>query len=95
MHHNAILREKLIVIQAQGKSDKEWWQQEKASIQSKFMKELEGGERETTKPAATLGGDKMGSDEDTVLVESGGPAASGVASSSKGGTSKKRKGGKK
>lgn len=95
MHHNAILREKLIAVQAQGKSDKEWWQQEKASIQSKFMKELEEGEKDPTKPASTLGGDKVGSDEDTVLVESGGPIASGALSISKGGTSKKRKGGKK
>ncbi|CAO1597923.1 Translocation protein S66 [Xanthoria calcicola] len=95
MHHNAILREKLIAIQAQGKSDKEWWQQEKASIQSKFMKELDEGEKDPTKSASTLGGDKVGSDEDTVLVESGGPIASGALSTSKGGTSKKRKGGKK
>ncbi|KAL8768024.1 MAG: hypothetical protein Q9209_005628 [Squamulea sp. 1 TL-2023] len=92
MHHNAILRERLNAIQAQGKSDKEWWQHEKASIQSRFMKELEDGEKENTKPATTLVGDKMGSDEDTVLVESGGPAASGAVSSSKGGTAKRRKG---
>ncbi|KAL8914013.1 MAG: hypothetical protein Q9171_001264 [Xanthocarpia ochracea] len=93
MHHNGILREKLNAIQVQGKSDKEWWQHEKASIQSKFMKELDDGEKENTKPAATSGGEKMGSDEDTVLVEGGGPAASGAASnSSKGGTAKRRKG---
>ncbi|KAL8999730.1 MAG: hypothetical protein Q9169_001547 [Polycauliona sp. 2 TL-2023] len=91
MHHNSILREKLTAIQAQGKSDKEWWQQEKASIQSKFLKELEDGEKETIKHIPLPGGEKLGSDEDTVLVESGGPAASGAAISSKGGTPKKRK----
>ncbi|KAL8784473.1 MAG: hypothetical protein Q9213_003944 [Squamulea squamosa] len=92
MHHNAILREKLNAIQAQGKSDREWWQHEKASIQSRFMKELEDGEKVNTKPATTLAGDKIGSDEDTVLVESGGPAASGDVNSTKGGTAKRRKG---
>ncbi|KAL8674059.1 MAG: hypothetical protein Q9168_001546 [Polycauliona sp. 1 TL-2023] len=92
MHHNGILREKLTAIQAQGKTDKEWWQQEKASIQSQFMKELEDGRKETMKAAPLAGGERMGSDEEAVLVESGGPAASGAAGASKGGTPKKRKG---
>ncbi|KAL8728608.1 MAG: hypothetical protein Q9166_005261 [cf. Caloplaca sp. 2 TL-2023] len=92
MHHNAMLREKLHAIQAQGKADREWWQREKATIQSKFMKELEEGGKESTKSAAASGGDKTGSDEDTVLVEGGGPAASAAASGSKAGTTKKRKG---
>ncbi|KAL8714922.1 MAG: hypothetical protein Q9220_001435 [cf. Caloplaca sp. 1 TL-2023] len=91
VHHNAILREKLNAIQAQGKADKEWWQQEKASIQSNFMKELGEPETDNAKPTSTPGPDKVGSDEDAVFVEGGGPAASGTASGSKGGT-KRRKG---
>ncbi|KAL8950754.1 MAG: hypothetical protein Q9222_003228 [Ikaeria aurantiellina] len=91
MHHNAILRDKLSAIQAQGKVDKEWWQQEKASIQSNFMKELGEGKPDHVKPTSTPVPDKVGSDEDTVFVEGGGPAASGATSGSKGGT-KRRKG---
>lgn len=91
MHHNAILRDKLNAIQAQGKADREWWDQEKATIQSSFMKELDEGEKENKKPPAASGGDKVGSDEDAVIVEGGGPATSGAAAGSKGGT-KKRKG---
>ncbi|KAL9604841.1 MAG: hypothetical protein Q9219_000289 [cf. Caloplaca sp. 3 TL-2023] len=85
MHHNATLRAKLNQIQEKGKKDRQWWDQEKATIQSNFMKELDQTGKETTKPA-----DKVGSDEDAVIVESGGPAASGVSGESKG-TSKKRK----
>ncbi|KAL8699079.1 MAG: hypothetical protein Q9201_006209 [Fulgogasparrea decipioides] len=91
IHHNAILREKLNAIQAQGRADREWWDQEKATIQSNFMKELGEGEKENAKPAAAPGTDKVGSDEDAVIVEGGGPASSGAATGSKGGP-KKRKG---
>ncbi|KAL8807753.1 MAG: hypothetical protein Q9223_002939 [Gallowayella weberi] len=92
MHHNAILREKLNVIQDRGKIVKEWWIQEKATIKSRFMKELEEGEKENLKPAVASGGDRVGSDEDTVLVEGGGPAASGAVSGPRSETTKKRKG---
>ncbi|KAL8874219.1 MAG: hypothetical protein Q9174_000411 [Haloplaca sp. 1 TL-2023] len=92
MHHNAILREKLNTIQAQGKADREWWDQQKASIQSNFMKELDEDTKENSKPHAASGGDRVGSDEDSVIVEGGGPATSGAAIASKGGTAKKRKG---
>ncbi|KAL8676178.1 MAG: hypothetical protein Q9224_001114 [Gallowayella concinna] len=92
MHHNAMLREKLNVIQDRGRADKEWWKQEKATIRSRFMKELEEVEGETTKSAVASGEDKAGSDEDTVLVEGGGPAASGAASGPRSEATKKRKG---
>ncbi|KAI4125086.1 MAG: hypothetical protein LQ338_004473 [Usnochroma carphineum] len=93
MHHNAILRDKLAKIQAKGKKDREWWDREKASIQSNFMKELGEDEKENAKPAAAAasGTDRTGSDEDAVLVDGGGPAASGASSGSKG-AGKKRKG---
>ncbi|KAI4277900.1 MAG: hypothetical protein LQ337_001446 [Flavoplaca oasis] len=92
MHHNRILRGKLNAIQVQMLSDRDWWQQEKASIQSEFMKELEDGEKEAVNPVPSSGGEKLGSDEDSVLVESGGPAAPGTVSAMKGGMPKKRKG---
>lgn len=90
MHHNALLRTKLDEIQAQGKADREWWDKEKATIQSKFMKELEDPNG-SAKPTSGPGADKAGSDEDAVMVEGGGPAASASNTGSKGG-SKKRKG---
>lgn len=95
--NNEYLRQKVADQQAQGKADREWWDKEKASIQSSFMKELEqekatgtgagAGTPKSTTPAA----EKGGSDEDTVLVEGGGPASSGSAAGSKG-SAKKRKG---
>lgn len=105
MVNNEALRQKVAELQAQGKRDREWWDEERASIKSNFMKELDenpsagasagtGTGSGTLKPNATTGAEKGGSDEDAVLVEGGGPAASGstASSSSKGGTSKKRKG---
>ena len=89
-----MLREKITAIQAKGKIDREWWDKERASIQSQFMKELDedASNAEASKPAPTSaagGSDRVGSDEDAVLVEGGGPASSGSAAG-KGG--KKRKG---
>lgn len=99
MVNNEALRQKVAEIQAQGKADREWWDQERATIQSNFMKELDensgaGAGVGTLKPNAAAVAEKGGSDEDAVLVEGGEPAASGSAanSSSKGGTSRKRKG---
>lgn len=103
MVNNEALRQKVAELQAQGKADREWWDQERASIRSNFMKELDedsgagagaGAGTGTLKPNSAVGAEKGGSDEDAVLVEGGGPAASGSAasSSSKGGTTKKRKG---
>ncbi|KAL8940774.1 MAG: hypothetical protein Q9211_002117 [Gyalolechia sp. 1 TL-2023] len=90
MHHNATLRAKLSEIQAKGKRDREWWDQEKAAIQSSFMKELGEDEKDGVKPASASGTDRIASDEDAVLVEGGGPAASGASTGSKG-AGKKRK----
>lgn len=91
MHHNAALRAKLSEIQAKGKRDREWWDQEKAAIQADFMKELGEDEKENSKLTPVSGTDRIGSDEDAVLVEGGGPAASGASTGSKG-AGKKRKG---
>ena len=90
MVNNANLRESIAKIQAKAKVDRQWWDKERADIQSKFMKELDEG---TPSPEATkvTAPGTTNSDEDAVLVEGGGPAASGAATGSKGGT-KKRKG---
>ena len=95
--NNEILRKKVAEIQAQGKVDREWWDNERASIQSSFMKELDedtgaGANSAASAPKPTLSpAEKVGSDEDAVLVEGGGPATSGSTATSKG-SAKKRKG---
>lgn len=81
MVNNATLRTKLEEVQAQGKTDRAWWDKEKASIQSNFMKELDD-EAPSAAPAIKLiRGEKGGSDEDAVLVEAGGPTAVGTTGS--------------
>jgi translocation protein SEC66 len=67
---NTQLRKRLDEIQAQAATEKEWWEKKRATIQSEFMKELDGA---PTTPAKSSTG-KAGSDEDAILVEGGGPA---------------------
>ena len=89
MVSNATIREKVAELQAKGRADREWWDKERASIQSKFMKELD-----EEKPAETPKGARSGavnSDEDAVFVEGGGPASSGSTPGAKGGTGKKKR----
>ena len=66
MANNALIRKRIEDIQAQVKTEREWWDKRRAKIQSDFMKELD-----EPKTVAINGG--RGSDEDGVLVESGGP----------------------
>ncbi len=89
MINNDNIRETVAKLQAKGKADREWWDKERASIQSKFMQELDEEKPAEGSKAPVLG--TANSDEDAVLVEAGGPAASGSSAGSKGGT-KKRKG---
>ena len=90
MVNNAIIRERVVELQAKGKADREWWDKERESISSKFMQELDNEvPAESSRPASTGAGN---SDEEAVLVEGGGPAAGGSAAGPKGGTVKKRKG---
>lgn len=89
MAQNALIRQRVAELQAQAKTDREWWDKKRASIQSDFMKELEE-DSARSKPTVPTG-DKGASDEDAVLVEGGGPASMGSVAGTKGGT-KKRKG---
>ena len=97
MASNAVIRQKVNEIQAQAKVDREWWDKKRASIQSEFMKELDEGapvSSSSTSRPATSGGEKVGSDEDTVLVEGGGPTSPPTPATGGGtkGVSKKKKG---
>ncbi|KAI9830779.1 MAG: translocation protein S66 [Phylliscum demangeonii] len=85
MAGNALVRKKIDEIQSHAQSEKEWWDQRRAAIQADFMKELDAPVGEAEKTTLAITKEKIGSDEDTVLVEGGGPTAGGK------GTMKKRK----
>ncbi|KAF2730052.1 hypothetical protein EJ04DRAFT_545972 [Polyplosphaeria fusca] len=85
MAHNKQTREKLAEFNNTRASEKEWWDQRKATIQSDFMKELDDEKSEAASAPAAKPAAKIGSDDDAVIVESGGPAE-------KAGKSKKKKG---
>ncbi|MCJ1391723.1 translocation protein S66 [Xylographa bjoerkii] len=105
MATNAVIRKRVEEVQAQAKLDREWWDRKRETTRTEFMKELDiddekvaekGSDRGTgtSTPARvsrpmTAGGEK-GSDEDTVLVESGGPTTPGGTVGKAG--AKKRKG---
>ena len=88
MAANSFIRRRVDEIQSQGRADREWWDAEKASISSNFMKELDqdagiganaavtnGSSKPIPSTGSVVGGDKAGaSDEDAVMVEGGGPA---------------------
>lgn len=65
-------------LQAQAKTEKEWWEKKRANVQAEFMKELET-EKPQANPKTGITGTTTtkGSDDDTVMVESGGPAEKG------------------
>ncbi|PBP26853.1 preprotein translocase subunit Sec66 [Diplocarpon rosae] len=73
---NTLFRNRLNDIQAQTESEKEWWAKRRASIQADFMKEIEAPTPVSAKSSAS----KAGSDEDAILVESGGPAVNNKGS---------------
>ena len=59
-------------LQAEAKSEKEWWEKRRASIQKGFMKELDDEKAPTS--TKTSAAPTRVSDDEAVLVESGGPA---------------------
>jgi len=91
MANNQIVRKRMDELQAQVKTEKEWWERKKAGVQAEFMKELESENPTTTStPKATAAVSTTGktSDDETVMVEGGGPADKAQG----GGTKKKKKG---
>jgi translocation protein SEC66 len=77
MAQNTQIRERLGEILSTTQTEKEWWEKRKAAIQSDFMKELDDEKKSVTS--------EVGSYDDAVLVEGGGPA-------DKSGKAKKKKG---
>lgn len=70
MAQNTLIRKRLDELQSTIPAEKEWWEKRKAGIQSDFMKELEA-EKEASADVKPV---QRSSDEDGVIVPSGGPA---------------------
>ena len=70
INQNILLKARIAEMQADLDSDKTWWENKRAGIQSQFMAELEGDEEDAA--AAIL--PPKASDDDAVIVEAGGPA---------------------
>lgn len=54
MANNAALRKRIDDLQSQTQSEKEWWEQRRATIQTEFMKELDGGVKTSTDPSIPI-----------------------------------------
>ncbi|KAI9891032.1 MAG: translocation protein S66 [Vezdaea aestivalis] len=67
MAANAMLRTKVEEIQAQAKSEREWWDVKRTNIQTEFMKELNGP---SDRPKSS--GERPGSEDDTVVLDPAG-----------------------
>jgi len=101
--NNALIRTRMSDLQSQKAAEKEWWEKKKASIESEFMKELDG-DKNAVKSAATkspevkapaeksltmaesysaMNARNRTSDDDAVLVESGGPVDKAAAGKKK------------
>jgi translocation protein SEC66 len=76
-------------MQAELDADKTWWENKRAGIQSQFMAELEGDEKDAAAAMAPPATKKANSDDDAVLVEAGGPTAQ--AQGAQGGKKKGKK----
>lgn len=81
LSQNAMLRDRVDEILSTTQSEREWWDNRRSEIQAGFMKELD--EEKVKSPtegsvagsvAGSVKGAKTTSDDDAVLVESGGPA---------------------
>ena len=69
MNQTNIIKDRVAEIQTRLDTEKAWWENRRAGIQSDFMKELEAD----VKPVDTSQR-KTGSDDDAVLVDADGPA---------------------
>ncbi|KAK3625641.1 Translocation protein S66 [Elasticomyces elasticus] len=91
MNQNLLIKQRLAEIQETLQAEKAWWEKKRAGVQAEFLKEngvtaseaakedeiAKDGEAVEDKPAeAPVPAKKNGSsDEDTVIVEAGGPSA--------------------
>jgi translocation protein SEC66 len=80
INQNILIKQRTAELQAQTESEKVWWENKRAGIQSSFMKELEEG----SEAPAEKRPETRSSDEDAVIVESGGPSAQSQGGKKKG-----------
>lgn len=78
---NHMLRERLSEIFGTAESERQWWDKRRAEIQAELLGELDADKTKSPTEGSVAGsvagsvrGTKTISDDDTVLVESGGPA---------------------
>ena len=88
MANNQMMRKRLDEIQLQVTAEKDWWEKRKATIQSDFMKELDADAKLKDEKEKV---ERKSSDDDAVLVESGGPASTPGAGQGKSGKRKGKK----
>ncbi|KAK7191775.1 hypothetical protein DPSP01_007189 [Paraphaeosphaeria sporulosa] len=81
LSQNHMLRERLNEILATADSERQWWDQRRSEIQSELLGELDADKTKSPTEGSVAGsvtgsvrGAKTASDDDAVLVESGGPA---------------------
>ncbi|KAF7185823.1 Translocation protein sec66 [Pseudocercospora fuligena] len=93
INQNRLIKERIAELQATTEAEKAWWDEKKSKTSASFMKELDDEAAEKAQAealaAAAAKAKNRSSDEDTVLVESGGPG------SAQGSMRGKKKGGKK
>lgn len=89
MAQNTNLREQLSEILSTAQSEREWWDQRRATLQDELLKELDEEKKpeekkpEEKKVPITDASAPKGSDDEAVLVESGGPADKSVKAKKK------------
>ncbi|KAF2281192.1 translocation protein-like protein sec66 [Westerdykella ornata] len=84
MAQNANLREHLSEILSTAKSEREWWDQRRATLQDELLKELDEEKKSEEKKVPIIDASvSKGSDDEAVLVESGGPADKGAKAKKK------------
>jgi len=102
MANNQLAKQRMEELQARVPEEKEWWDMRKKGISEGFMKELDAEKAATVSASekkgsvSSQGGQRRVSDDDAVIVESGGPTEQGgTPTSTPGNTPGKKKKGKK
>ncbi|EME79068.1 uncharacterized protein MYCFIDRAFT_121946, partial [Pseudocercospora fijiensis CIRAD86] len=74
INQNRLMKERIAELQATTEAEKAWWDEKRSKTSASFLKELDEAAAQKVGAGAAKG--KHGSsDEDTVLVESGGPGS--------------------
>ena len=105
MNANAKLRTRIEEIQSKVEPEREWWSKRREELRAEFMKEIDAdGDAKVSKPKHTPAtanllapsktesvASSVGSDEDGVLVDEGGPSSPATPPQAPGQTGSKKK----